>query len=152
MKKLVVADIDGCCISVERRLHHWLNNDVDAFAAAWHTDEPIPAGVAMYQLLLDDPQFHVLFVTARWEKWRWHTLATLWRHVCPYIKSSQLLMRPDHMPGIVGPMPSAFKPWLLEAHGYKVSDVFLAFDDSQSIIDGWRALGVTAYLTAGNHK
>jgi hypothetical protein len=152
MKKLVVADIDGCCISVERRLHHWLNGDVEAFSDQWHTDTPIAQGVAVYQQFLDSADYHVLFVTARWERWRAHTLHTLQRHVCADIVSDQLLMRPNHMRAEFGSMPGDFKPWLLEAHGYRMSDVFIAFDDSQSVIAGWRQRGVTAYLTAGDHK
>jgi len=152
MKKLIVADIDGCCISVEHRLQHWLDGDVETFADLWYKDTPIPQGVAVYRKFLEDDDFTVLFVTARWNRWRHSTLRTLQHHVDADIKSGQLLMRPDHMPAELGSMPGDFKPWLLEAFGYKVSDVFLAFDDSQSVIDGWRQRGVTAYLTAGNHK
>lgn len=151
MKKLVVADIDGCCISVEHRLHHWLAGDFEAFADAWHLDSPIDQGVTVYRKFLDDPDFLVLFVTARWERWRHPTLRTLQKHVRATITSEQLLMRPDHMAPELGSMPEDFKPWLLQSHGYKLSDVFIAFDDSQSVINGWRKNGVTAYLTAGDH-
>lgn len=151
-KKLIVADIDGCCISVEHRLQHWLDGDIEKFADLWYKDSKIPQGVAVYQKFLDDPDYTVLFVTARWERWRANTLQTLWWRVCPDIKSGQLLMRPDHMAPEIGPMPEDFKPWLLESYGYKVSDVFLAFDDSQSVVNGWRKRGVIAYLTAGDHQ
>lgn len=151
MVKLVVADIDGCCISVQKRLKYWLACDIKTFAELWHTDEPIPQGIAVYQKFLEDSDYKVLFVTARWEQWRSHTLRTLRYHVWPDIQNEQLLMRPDNMPPELGDMPGDFKPALLEAHGYNVSDVFIAFDDSKSVIDGWRKRGIVAYQTMGDH-
>lgn len=144
---IIVADIDGCCLSCDHRLHLYHAKDYDGFHELAHMDTPIEQGCVIYRKLLADRDFTVLFVTARWESQRAATLDSLRKYVSPLIESRQLLMRPDDQPAVHGPSDPLFKPSLLMSYNYRIEDVFLAFDDSTTIVQGWRELGVTAYQT-----
>lgn len=149
MKNLIIADIDGCCLDPKGRLHYADKRDWGAYHAAWNLDVPIAQGVLIYRMLLSNPLYEVLFVTAREEKARDYTLRQLQTHVSIGITNRQLLMRSNNdYDGQGGTPDYVLKPRLVREAGYRVEDIFLVFEDRQTMVDEWRRLGCVVYQTA----
>lgn len=146
MPKLIIADIDGCCLDPNERIHHFLNDDIATYHANWHVDTPIAQGVAMYRMLINNPEYQLVFVTGRQEAAREYTLTQLQVHVDSSITSSQLLMRPNHISG-KDIHDTDMKPILINEAGYKLEDIFMVFEDRNSVVDMWRQRGITCYQT-----
>lgn len=145
-RKVVVADIDGCCVDCSARLHHILLDNFDAYHAAHPTDRRIPQGCVIYKMFQDNPNFDLVFITSRDESAREYTLDQLHRWVSRDIKDSQLLMRPLKEYSSITP-DTIMKPRLLREAGHTLEDVFIVFEDLQSMVDHWRSLGLTVYQT-----
>lgn len=150
-KNVIVADIDACCIDITERLPHYLNGDEDTFHDNFHLDSPIPQGTAIYKKFLHDPDYRFVFVTGRPERARDYTLTQLRSFIDPFILSSQLLMRPEDPTDLLSDpkLPdSDLKPLLLLNAGIAMADIFIVFDDRQSVVDNFRQLGIVVYQTA----
>ena len=132
-------DIDGCIFEPSGRRHHFLAGDEDAYHRDWHTDVPKPQGIALYEKFLFDSRYQCLFITGRNERARDYTtmqLESVFGKNVLGLTGTYLMMRPSadkDMPDIV------LKPLLLNIAGYVATDVFLAFDDRQCIVDMWRS-------------
>ena len=144
VKRVIIADIDGCCIDPTRRLHN-LPHDLEQYHAEWVLDKPINQGVVVYRKFLSDPDFDFFFVTARDESARDYTIKQLRHWVDPLIRDHQLLMRPL---GLEQYPDHKLKPLLLKAAGFDPEDIFLVFEDRKVIVDMWRSKGVVVYQTA----
>jgi len=149
-QNIIVMDIDGCCIDSEDRLPLLLDGQWDAWSNAWQSDKPIPQGVAVYNAFIRNLHYRPIFITSRSYQDRLHTQATLERVFgVTWMARIPLLMRNNtftegetlHVP------EEDIKPLLLERAGYKVSDVFLAFDDRDCVVRGWRKRGIMCYQT-----
>lgn len=147
MKNIIVCDIDGCCIESSERLPFFLAGDLDSYHENHALDKPLIQGVEIYRMFLANPLFRVLFVTARCEDARDYTLMQLQDFISPAITNDQLLMRPRGVYRDVLP-DHAMKPKLLEEKGYKLDEVFMAFDDMRKTVAEWRSLGIVCYQTA----
>ncbi len=146
-KNIIVADIDGCCLDPEHRIPHFLAGDLDAYHAAWRHDSAIDPGVVIYQMFLARAdQYRFLFVTGRPESAREYTISQLQDHVHAGIEHSQLLMRPSHITG-ADMHDTDLKPMLIELAGYSLRDIFMVFEDRNSIVSMWRSRGITCYQT-----
>lgn len=142
--KWLVFDIDGCIFDPLERIPHFLAGDHDQYHALWETDKPIPQGIAAYSAMMKIPDARALFVTGRAERARAYTEQQL-RSVFDF--EFTLLMRPNHISGH-DLHDRELKPWLLSTIGLKPSDIFLVFEDRNSVVHAWRELGVMCYQTA----
>lgn len=150
-KNVIVADIDDCCININERLAHYLAGDHDKFHTEHHLDAPIAQGIAVYQKFLNDPNYRFYFVTGRPDLAREYTLAQLREWIDPNITSEQLLMRPNDVPS-AKMHDSELKPLLLANVGVSIEEIFIVFDDRQTVVNKFRSLGCVVYQTAlGNH-
>ncbi len=138
-KSVVIMDIDGCLLDSSKRLPLLLAGDRDAYDAAHHTDIPYPAGVAVYETLLQ--RYTCLFVTSRIESAREYTKTHINRHLRYLVPDSQLLMRPD---GDRTP-DAQLKPRLIAESGYELEHILLAVDDSDEMVAEWRRLGIECW-------
>jgi hypothetical protein len=146
-RPVIVADIDGCCVFSEDRLPFLLGGDVDAWNKNHHLDRPIEQGVAIYRKFLEDDDYRFFFVTGRPERAREVTLHQLHKWISPRIQGTQLLMRPDHVTGD-DLHDTELKPLLLKQRGISPEDIFVVFEDRNSVVSMWRSLGVVCYQTA----
>ena len=147
MKNVIVADIDGCCIHSEERLPFLLSGDLDGYHKNHPLDEPIPQGVVVYKKFLSDPDYRFYFVTGRSEAGREYTLKQLREWISPTITSAQLLMRPDNLtPAHMH--DTILKPYLLELENISLPQIFLVFEDRNSMVSMWRSLGLVCYQPA----
>jgi len=142
-KRVVIFDIDGCCIDSEERLPHLLAGDREMYNELHPTDKSMPAGVAVYSALLHSHDYECLFITGRQEDAREFTEQQLIELFGPLVMATQLLMRPvgDRTHDV------ELKPRLLKKAGFAPEDVLLVFEDRDSTVAMWRSLGVTVYQT-----
>lgn len=148
-RKLALLDIDGCVLNIEARLHHWHNGDYTSFWEGWETDEPIPQGVYFYKQLIEDPEVHAVFSTARDEAVRHITMIQL-RQLFGASASFDLWMRPPGFPK-TNDSDVELKTGAITRNGYSPNDIFIAFDDRNIIVEAYRKLGIVAYQTATGH-
>lgn len=154
-KNIVIMDLDRCVLDPSERISHYLSGDLKTYEAMWETDKPIPQGLYVYSQFVNSPFWRCVFITSRRESQRKTTQIQLERlfptppHLPIYKDSPRwtLLMRPDDCSKEMKD-DASIKPWLLEQAGFELSDVFIAFDDRQSVVDRWRELGVVCYQTA----
>lgn len=150
MRQIVVFDIDGCCLDPSERLPHLISGDYETYLKMWETDKPIRQGVAIYSAFLMSPAYTCLFITSRSEGDRANTTTQLTRLFGPQLmQRARILMRDNDYEGGRTRNVSEYdiKPMLLQEAGYKLSEVFLAFDDRDIVVKGWRDRGVTCYQT-----
>jgi len=147
-KNLVVFDIDGVLLEPKHRIHHWVAGEYEDYFSKALTDEPIEQGTTICRMFLRS-SFQVLFVTGRGDHktHRWDTMTMLRNYVDPFIHWNQLLMREWLGAGVPGNPDTVEKPLMIERAGYSLDHIFLVFEDKKSIIDMWRARGVTCYET-----
>jgi hypothetical protein len=146
--KLIIADLDGCCINSAHRTGHFFSGDHASYYAKAVDDTVIPQGAHIYRQFAKDPEFLVLYVTSRWDilEHRTTTLKQIRKFVYEDTRNEQLLMRPSHITGEDMP-DEEMKPWCVLNAGYDFADVFMAFDDRKVIVDMWRKRGITCYET-----
>jgi len=142
---LVLMDIDGCCIDSDERWSMFSDKKVeyDEYKTLHHIDKPILAGCVIYSLLLNHSKLACVFLTSRSEDQRQQTEEQL-RILFGYDASFQLWMKPV---GNADPCME-YKLWMLQSKGYEPHHVVLAFDDRPSVVEAYRAVGITAYQTA----
>jgi FMN phosphatase YigB (HAD superfamily) len=147
-KNLVVFDLDGVLFDSEHRFPLWEAGKHEEYFQQVEDDKPLSPGITICSMFVANPKFEVIFVTGRGahQTHRNLTLYMLRYHINPYINGKQLLMRE-------WPMPDPYdhdtvkKPKMIEAAGYSLDDIFMVFEDRNSIVDMWRARGVTTYHT-----
>lgn len=142
---LVLMDIDGCCINSDERWSMLSDNEVEYehYKTLHHIDKPILAGCVIYSLLLNHSKLCCVFLTSRSEDQREQTEAQL-RLLFGHNVDFMLWMKPM---GNTDPCME-YKLWMLEQNGYRPEQVVLAFDDRPSVVEAYRAVGITAYQTA----
>lgn len=140
-ERWAIFDLDGTLANLEHRLHHiqGAKPDWDAFHGDCIDDQPIPALVAMNQLL-DKSGYNIAIVTGRDDMVREETYAWLnrWR-----VGFAEVHMRP-HKHNI----PDAdLKEQIYYKYFYD-RQVDWVFDDRQRVVDRWRKLGLTCMQVA----
>ena len=146
-RSIFVLDIDGCLIDSFDRLPHLLQGDRAKYDELHPTDKTIPAGVAMYRMLLCVHGVErCLFITSRSESGREYTLRQL-EAALQLDLEYRVLMRPideDATPD------TELKPRLLAEAGFSPNDVLLVVEDSATMNAHWRSLGITCWQTLPN--
>jgi phosphoglycolate phosphatase-like HAD superfamily hydrolase len=148
MKNLVVFDVDGVLLNSEQRINLWLEGKPEEYFAQAKHDTPIQQGLAICKMFLMNPNYRVVFVTGRGDtpQHRRDTRYDLEDYMDHDIRNDQLLMReyPE-----VGPHlhDAEKKPLMIQQAGYSLDDIFMVFEDRNSIVDMWRARGVVVYHT-----
>jgi len=131
--KWTVFDLDGCVSDDRWRREFLERGEYDEYHDRAHRDEPINQDYVRRAS-------HCCFVTARPEAYRRDTLLWIDEHLQP--KAYRLFMRPnDDMR-----TSPALKPWMLAQHGIDTTDVLVAYDNRQDVIDAYRRLGYNAQL------
>lgn len=150
-KNLVVFDIDGVIFNSEHRYRLYeeglKTGDHKRYFERTMKDEVLP-GAHIARLFFNNPTHHCIFVTGRGDDavHRALTLCMLKQHVHPSIDDERLLMREY-------PLPEDYehdtvkKPKMIEAAGYWLSDIYMVFEDRNSIVDMWRERGIITYHT-----
>lgn len=139
--KIAIFDLDGCLADDRRRrpllpAHGVSDPDYDAYHADCGDDPVINADVVRGH---QKAGHHLLFITARPEKYSNDTLA--WLHAKFYpLDQFSLLMRPndDHTPS-----PTLKVSLFEEDDEFHWGDVVAAYDDRSDILDAYAAKGVT---------
>ena len=144
-RKIALLDIDGCLLNIDNRLQFLLDGDYDKFLAHWETDRPIPQGVYFYRQMVNDPNIRAVFNTARGEHNREITEKQL-RMIFGKDAEFELWMCPDDMHDAqVGDVE--LKLHALARNGVTGSDIFIAFDDRNCIVEAYRRMGICSYQT-----
>lgn len=148
-KRIAVCDIDGCLVDSSHRTAKYFDHKLEEYFAAVVDDTVIPQGQYFYRALYHDPSVHMLFVTSRgdWPNYRKTTLDQLRRYVGPKITNDQLLMRSHEVMSLSRMPDEVYKPWAVEQAGFSLSDIFIAFDDREVVVQMWRDRGITCYHT-----
>jgi hypothetical protein len=147
MRNLVIFDIDGVLLSCQHRVQHWMDGDFDTYASLALKDSPIPQGVLICWMFLTNPNYRVLFVTGRGDanNHREDTLVCLRQHIHTGIRYDQLLMREWPLVDSLGDAEK--KPLMIQQAGYSLDDIFMVFEDRDSIVEMWRTRGIVCYQT-----
>lgn len=150
----VIFDVDGTLANVDHRRHHVEGRvkDWDAFGAAMGEDTPVGDVMALLDIVQDHISQDliggivdkVFFCSGREEKYREVTTAWLTEHLVHAVDRTTLLMRPtgDYRPDV------AIKKEMLDYIRQEGFDVLFAVDDRRSVVDMWRANGVTCLQCA----
>jgi FMN phosphatase YigB (HAD superfamily) len=138
-RKIVIVDMDGTLADVSHRLH-FLNGpkkNWKQFFAGMDDDPPSTVVVDWVRNL--SPDYEVVIVTGRPDKYHTNTESWLRKHG---IEFSRIIMRRsgDHRPDYV------VKKELLDEVGRE--RVAFVIDDRPSVCDMWRALGLRVYQVA----
>lgn len=146
-RDLVVFDIDGVLLDCQHRVQHWLDGDFFKYASLAHKDTPIPQGIAVCKMFVANPEFRTIFVTGRGDSLvhRVATLTQLQTYVNQDIHNYQLIMR--EWPLVDDLDDAQKKPLMIEAAGYSIDEIFMVFEDRDSIVQMWRDRGITCYQT-----
>jgi phosphoglycolate phosphatase-like HAD superfamily hydrolase len=148
MKDLVIFDIDGVLLDSSHRIKLFIDKQHEQYFAKAFMDMPIPQGLAVCDMFLVNPAYRVLFVTGRGDTsgHREDTLISLNEYLDSYVASSQLLMR--EWPEVGEHLHDAQKkPLMIEQAGYSLDDIFMVFEDRNSVVEMWRKRGITVYHT-----
>ena len=136
---MVVFDIDGTLSIVGDRLKYLKAKDWDSFYECCGEDKPNKDIVHLCRQLMYFNE--IVFVTGRRESVRGITLQWLQENVNPFIKDSQLYMRPNgdcrH--------DTIVKPELVRS--FK-KDIEMVYEDRDSMVKAWRDLGITTLQVA----
>lgn len=148
-KNVIVMDIDGCIVEPHPvRITHLEAGNWDKYHEMHVFDSIKPVGQVVYRKFLEDSAFRCVFVTGREELARKYTEKILIEALGVLALGVPLLMRPnDNRVNENGPHDTVLKPTLLRDHGFLLEDIFLVFEDRQSVVDMWRSLGITVYQT-----
>jgi hypothetical protein len=137
--KLAIFDLDGCLSDDRRRrpllpTHGVSDPDYEAYHADCGGDPVINADVVRQHQKAGD---HILFITARPEKFRPQTLE--WLTTWFSLDRFTLLMRPD---GDSAPSPQLKVRLFEEEPAFKWTAVAAAYDDRPDILNAYAAKGV----------
>jgi len=143
MKSCILFDIDGTLALIDHRRHFLDGNRPDwkSFNARMGDDTPNVPVVTLYKTLRDTNDFELILVSGRGEENREITQRWLVWNEIPF---DTLLMRPknDSRPD------TDIKLEFLEALRNQGKQILFAVDDRQSVVDMWRANGVTCLQCA----
>jgi hypothetical protein len=138
MKKSILFDIDGTLASIEHRRSFLAGSRPDwrSFNARMGDDLPNGPIVELYTALWETAKYDMILLSGRSEDFRPITEKWLvWNNI-PF---SQLFMRPS------GDFRADFevKFEILEKIQASGREILFAVDDRQSVVDMWRANGIT---------
>ena len=143
MKQCILFDIDGTLALIDHRRPQLDGERPNwkAFNALMGDDTPNPPVVALYKTLWETGQYELILVSGRGEESRDLTENWLFWNEIPF---ETLLMRPknDTRSDVV------IKREILAALRGQGKSVLFAVDDRQSVVDMWRANGVTCLQCA----
>ena len=126
-----LADLNGREKFLKREKPDWKN-----FNAKIEEDVPNTPVVELYRTLYESGKFEIILVSGRQERFRKVTETWLAWHEIPF---DTLLMRPD-----ADQRPdSAVKQDILNALKAQGKEILFCVDDRQSVVDMWRANGIT---------
>jgi len=139
----VICDIDGTIADCAHRRHHVVGPDKNwpAFFSGLHLDEPIKPVINAFHAVQSSMSAVGILCSGRNEEYRDVTEAWLRKHVVAYEKlylRADQDYRPDDL----------VKGELLDriiADGF---DPYLVFDDRNSVVQMWRARGLTCLQVA----
>ena len=136
--KTILFDIDGTLADLNGREKFLKqeNPDWKNFNAKIEEDVPNTPVVELYRTLYESGKFEIILVSGRQERLRKVTETWLAWHEIPF---DTLLMRPD-----ADQRPdSAVKQDILNALKAQGKEILFCVDDRQSVVDMWRANGIT---------
>jgi FMN phosphatase YigB (HAD superfamily) len=138
MKKVIIFDIDGTLADLNGR-EQFLHNgkkDWKNFNANMDKDLPNTPVVELYRTLYESNRYELILVSGRQECFRKVTETWLVWHQIPF---DTLLMRRDddfrH--------DHEVKQGILQSLQAQGKEILLSVDDRQSVVDMWRANGIT---------
>lgn len=147
--KYIIVDIDGTIAEPGERLKY-LNQDPpdwDKFYQDDFNDAPIQPIVNLINSLYGDPNYRIVFCTARREIAREKTYNWLLRHFyIGDIHPLPLLMRRDDDER----HDSEVKPELINGINLRPENVAFILEDRDSMVKKWRELGYTCLQVADN--
>jgi hypothetical protein len=146
-RNLIIFDIDGVLLNSDHRLPFMFKGDLHTYFRLAVKDTPIPQGIAVCKMFVENPNYRTIFVTGRNDSLvhRVTTLCHLQKYVSPRISDHQLIMR--EWPNDDDLHDTEKKPQMIENAGYKLNDIFMVFEDRNSIVEMWRSRGVIVYHT-----
>ena len=138
MKQIILFDIDGTLADIAHR-RPFLDGDRPdwkSFNAHMGDDTPNRPVVELYKTLWETGKYDLILVSGRGEESRDVTERWLVWNEIPFVR---LLMRPsgDFRPDV------EIKQEILQRIQTDGGEVLFAVDDRQSVVDMWRANGVT---------
>ncbi len=136
--KTIIFDIDGTLADLngrEKFLHQEVA-DWKSFNANMDRDIPNKPVVELYKLLYNSGQYEVILVSGRQERFRKLTQTWLTWHEIPF---HTLLMRADTDQRD----DAQVKQDILHKLQAQGKEILFTVDDRQSVVDMWRANGIT---------
>lgn len=142
---LIVFDIDGVLFNSEHRLQYMKSDTMHKYFKLAVKDTPIAQGIAVCKMFVTNPDYRTIFVTGRGDSLihRVTTLCQLQNHISSRISDYQLIMREWPLADDLHDVEK--KPIMISQAGYRLEDIFMVFEDRNSIVDMWRQRGVTCY-------
>jgi len=136
--KTIIFDIDGTLADLNGR-EQFLHNgkkDWESFNANMDKDLPNTPIVELYRTLYNSKQYELILISGRQEHFRQVTQTWLTRHQIPF---DTLLMRAD----TDSRHDCEVKQDILKSLQAQGKEILLSVDDRQSVVDMWRANGIT---------
>lgn len=136
--KTILFDIDGTLANLNGRENYLKQSSPDwkTFNQKMDEDTPNTPIVELYRALYKSGEFELIIVSGRQERFRKLTEAWLTWNEIPF---DTLLMRAD----TDGRPDSQVKQDILKHLQSKGKDILFTVDDRQSVVDMWRANGIT---------
>ena len=142
-RPVVLIDLDGTACNITHRVHHVQGGKKDwkAFNAAIPRDTPNPPVQMVYWALVTQ-QHHIIFLSGRGAEQR--AVTERWLAANGYADYEAVVMRPygDSRPDHV------VKRELYEKYVAPYWRTELVLDDRDSVVAGWRELGLTCFQVA----
>ena len=136
--KTIIFDIDGTLADLNGRekFLHQAEPDWKNFNATMDKDLPNEPVVSLYRTLYDSKAYEIILVSGRQERFRKVTETWLTWHEIPF---DTLLMRADNDYR----HDSQVKEDILKNLQAQGKEILFCVDDRQSVVDMWRANGIT---------
>ena len=136
--KVIIFDIDGTLANLEGRENHLKSEHPDwkSFNADMDKDVPNLPVVELYKTLWETGKYEMIIVSGRKEQFRKLTETWLFWHKIPF---KTLLMRQDND----NRPDSKMKQDILNQLQKDGKEILFVVDDRQSVVDMWRANGIT---------